>query len=190
MKQKAESAIKGWWQNRKKETRVERLYGWRMTLGLGVLLFIPHLVIGWADPAQRNILLSITMILIGGAMYLRWLVPYKPIKGVRLRRMKMQIHWQQVHRWFKQKHVREVWGDPKARLDEILQKQALGDEYIIQVEDNPDWHDVGYIRVEPGKPPMIVVGEKFAHHQGVAEKAKALLASEQGAAADKKIPAD
>lgn len=183
MSQQTENMIGRWWRKRQALSRAEHLYGWRMALGMGLLLFLPHLVMGWAEPAQRNILLGITVVLLGGTMYLRWLVPYKPIKEIRLRRMKMQVDWHQVHRWFKQKHVRQAWGDPKARLDEILQKQALGEEYVIQVKDNPDWHDVGYIRVEPGKPPMIVVGEKFAYHQGVAEKAKALLPSEQDVAA-------
>lgn len=183
MKQIVDGIAKRWRQNRKKQTRAERLYGWRSGLTVLAIILVPQLINAWDGLPYKWLFIMAWMVIVCVLLFSRTLLPYQPVQDVRLRQLNVKVDWQQVYRWFKQKHVREVWGDPKLRLDEMLQHDAPGDEFIIQVMHASGWHEVGYVRVEPDQPTMIVVGEKYAVHQGVVEKVRALLPSEQGAAA-------
>lgn len=163
-----------WWRrNDKKLSKEERIYQWQSGLILVMIIIVPQLVMSWDRIVYKGTFITAWVFLICALLFLRILVPYQPIKDIKLRRMNVAVDWHQVYGWLKQKHVKKVYGDPKAQLDNVLQEQAPGDEFIIQVEYAAGWHDVGYVRTGSGQP--IIVADKSVARQKINEMVQDLL---------------
>ena len=164
-----------WWRrNGLQLSKEERIYQWRSALSLVVIIAVPQVVLSWDGVDHKGAFIAFWALLICTLLCLRVLVPYQPIQDIKLRRMKVAIDWHQIYGWLKQNHVKKVYGDPKSQLDIILQEQAPGEEFIIQVEYAAGWHDAGYIRVEAGQP-TILIADKSVAGQNISEKLQGLL---------------